>query len=209
MPAEKLILANAIVLKLTPTGETFTQVRLLSPERGLLSVLKRNRSKANGYSVDLFDQGEAHIDFKAGESSNNGFLTEFSVSTKRNGIGKSYHALQAASWLSGLLLANPLHDDELAEETHRLAARSLDSLSDGAPPQALLLKALYVYARDEGYPVLVDWAQKLKPALSSRVTTILNTPLKDINLSKEDQQSSFASLARYVEHNTHIRLPQG
>ncbi len=209
MPAEKIIVADAIVLKLTPSGEKFTQIKLLSPDRGLLSVLKRNRVKANGYSIDLFDQGEAHLDFKAGESANHGFLTDFSVSKKRIGLGKSYPALQAASWLSGLLLANPLHEDELGEETYHLTARALDSLSDAAPPQAVLLKTLYVFARDEGYPVLADWAHNLKPALASRVTTIINTPLKEITLSKEDQQSAFASLARYVEHNTHIRLPAG
>ncbi len=209
MPAEKLIIADAIVLKLTPSGETFSLVKLISAERGLLSVLKRNRSKTNAYSIDLFDQGEAQLDYKAGENGNNGFLTDFTVSKKRIGIGKSYPALQAASWLSGLLLANPLHEDELGEETFHLAARALDSLSAGAPPHAVLLKTLYVYARDEGYPMLADWAHKLNPTQHSLVTTILNTPLKDITLNKEEQQSAFASLARYVEHNTHIRLPAG
>ncbi|MBD5778222.1 hypothetical protein IEN85_01780 [Pelagicoccus sp. NFK12] len=208
MPAERLILAEAIVLKLTPTGEKFTQVRLLSPERGLLSVLKRNRSKANGAHIDLFDEGEAHLDFKSGENANNGFLTEFNVSKKRNGLGKSYAALQGASWLSGLLLANPMHEDELAEESFRLAARALDALSDGAPPQAVLLKTLFVFARDEGYPMVADWASKLSPALSQSVTTLLNTPLSQITLDKQEQQTAFASLSRYVEHNTHIRLPQ-
>ncbi len=207
MPAEKLIIADAIALKLTPTGEKFTQVKLLSAERGLLSVLRRNRSKANSFSLDLFDQGEAHLDFRSGENTNNGFLTEFSVSKKRAGLGKSYATLQAASWLSALLIANPLHDDELGEETFRLAERALDALNEQAPPQAVLLKTLYVYARDEGYPVLADWAAKLPTALSQNVTALLNTPLKEITLSKEDQQNAFASLSRYVEHNTHIRLP--
>ncbi|MDQ8186942.1 hypothetical protein [Pelagicoccus sp. SDUM812002] len=208
MPAEKLIVADAIVLKLTPTGETFTQVRLLSSERGLLSVLKRNRTKGQGYAVDIFDQGEAHVDFKSGENANNGFLTEFTVSRKRTGLGKSYAALQAASWISNLLLANPSHEDELGEETFNLTARALDSLSNGAPPQAVLLKSLYVYARDEGYPVLADWSHKLPTELSSKVTGILNTPLNEISHSKEEQQAAFASLARYVEHNTHIRIPK-
>ncbi|MDQ8179858.1 hypothetical protein [Pelagicoccus sp. SDUM812005] len=208
MPAEKLIVANAIVLKLSPSGEKFTQVRLLSAERGLLSVLRRNRSKSNPFSLDLFDEGEAQVDLKPGESANNGFLTDFTVSKKRIGLGKSYAALQAASWLSGLLLANPMHEDELGEETYRLALRALDSLSDGAPPHSVLLKTLYVFARDEGYPVLADWASKLPLALSEKVTHILNTPLKEIELHKDEQQNAFASLARYVEHNTHIRLPR-
>lgn len=207
MPAEKLIIANAIVLKLTPAGEKFTQVKLLSAERGLLSVLKRNRSKPNPYSIDLFDQGEAILDFKAGENSHHGFLADFTVSKKRIDLGKSYPALKAASWLSGLLLSNPLHEDELGEGTYKLTLLALDSLCSGAPPQAVLLKTLYIYARDEGYPVIADWVHNLKPTLATQVTTIINTPLKEITLESEAQQSAFGSLARYVEHNTHIRLP--
>ncbi|EDY85179.1 hypothetical protein VDG1235_4814 [Verrucomicrobiia bacterium DG1235] len=207
MPAEKLIVADAIVLKLSPTGEKFTQVRLLSPEIGLLSLLKRNRAKTSSFSIDLFDQGEAHIDHKPGESSNNGFLTDFIVSKKRSGIGKSYRSLQAASWLSSLLLANPLHEGN-QEDTFHLAQKAYDSLSEGLPPQSIMLKTLYLFARDEGYPVVEDWARKLPESLSRNAATLLNTPLSEIRLKNDEQQATLNSLAHYIEHNTHIHLPR-
>lgn len=206
MPTEKRVIPNAIVLKLAPTGEKFTQARILSQELGLLSVLKRNRTKANGFSIDLFDQGEAHVDHKPGEGTHNGFLTDFVTTQKRSGIGKSYPALQAASWLSGLLIANPIHEHN-QDETFVLAHRAFNSLAEGQAPIATMLKTLYVFARDEGYPVLEDWARKLPPSLSSQVTHILNTPLSDIALGKEEQQGAFSSLAHYIEFNTHIHLP--
>ncbi|MBK1879800.1 hypothetical protein [Pelagicoccus mobilis] len=206
MPAEKLILPQAIVLKQTPSGERFTQIHLLSVDLGLFSVLKRNRSKANGFTIDLFDQGEAHIDHKPGETANRGFLTDFVVSKKRSGLGKSYRSLQAASWLSGLLLRNPMHE-ESNEDLFHLAERAFDALSDGRPPHAVMLKTLYVFARDEGYPVLEDWASKLGPQIAGSVATLLNTPLAQIQLERETQQNAYASLAHYIEHHTHIHLP--
>lgn len=206
MPAEKLILSSAIVLKLAPSGERFTQLHLLTPDYGLFNVLKRNRSKANAYTLDLFDQGEAHVDHKPGESAHRGFLTDFVVSKKRSGLGKSYRALQAASWISGFLLRNPMHE-ESSEDLFRLAERAYDALNDGRPPNAVMLKTLYVFARDEGYPVLEDWASKLPPQTANAAATLLNTPLANIDLPREAQQSAFASLAHYIEHHTHIHLP--
>lgn len=206
MPAEKRILSDAIVLKLTPTGERFTQVNLLTSQHGLFSLLKRNQNKANAFSIDLFDQGEAHIDNKPGENANQGFLNDFHVSKKRSGLGKNYRLLQAASWMSGLLLANPIHE-ETTEDLLRLAERAFDALNDGRPPQAVMLKTLYVFARDEGYPILEDWASKLSPQIASKVATLLKTPLAEIQLDEASQKSAFASLAHYVEHHTHIRLP--
>lgn len=206
MPAEKRILSEAIVLKLTPSGERFTQVDLLSPQFGLCRLLKRNRSKTGGFAIDLFDQGEAQVDHKPSESVNRGFLTDFTVSKKRSGLGKSYRLLQAASWMSGMLLRNPMHE-ETCEDLYRLAEKAFDALDLNSSPHAVMLKTLYVFARDEGYPVLEDWASKLPSQLARTVATLLNTPLAEINLEQESQRAAFDSLAQYVEHHTHINLP--
>lgn len=206
MPAEKLIVGGAIVLKLTPTGERFTQARLLCSELGTLSVLKRNHRKQQGLAIDLFDQGEAHIDRKAGEEANHGFLTDFVVSKKRSGIGRSYRSLQAASWLSGLLLQNPMHGGT-GEDLFTLAERAFDALSETTAPHAVLLKTLYLFARDEGYPVLQDWGKNLTANLSSDVAYLLKTPLQEIDRDPARQEAAFSSLAHYVAHHTHINLP--
>ena len=97
-------------------------------------------------------------------------------------------------------------EDEQGEANYRLVLRALDSLSDGAPPFAVMLKALYLFAREEGYPVLEDWARNLRPEQAEKVAAILNTPLADMTVAKEDQELAFSSLARYVEHNTHIYI---
>lgn len=207
MPAEPLIAPNAIVLKLAPSGERFTQVRLLDPEHGALSVLRRNRSKANAFSIDLFDQGEAKIDHKPGEGAHYGFLVDFNPALKRSGIGRSYRTLQAAAWLSGLLLANPLHQENL-EGAFRVAEKAFDALAAAQPPFAVMAKVLYLFARDEGYPVMEDWARQLEPGQRESVRRLLNTPLGDIELDASQQQAIFDSLATYVERHTHIHLPR-
>lgn len=206
MPAKKVILSEAVILKLTRSGERHTQVDLISPDHGLFRVLKRNSKKANTYAIDLFDQGEAHIDHKTGEHANRGFLTEFVVSRKRSGIGKSYRSLQAASWLSGLLLRNPLHDDT-SEDLFLLAVRAFDALDDGRPAHAVMLKTLFVFARDEGYPLIEDWANKLPLEIANAVAYLLKTPLADLEHEPRIQETAYQSLALYIEHHTHIQLP--
>lgn len=206
MPAKTLILPQAIVLKLAPSGENYTQVQLLTPEHGTLSTLKRNQSKASPSSIDLFDQGEAQLDHKPSDGSHQGFLNGFSVSKKRIQLGQSYPALKAASWISNLFLQNPLHQEEDAE-TFQLAEKALDALARNSSPQAVLLKTLYLLARHEGYPVKEDWARKLEPILARNVATLINTPLHKIRLDLQSQQAAFSALARYIEHHTYLKVP--
>ncbi|MBC2604616.1 hypothetical protein [Pelagicoccus albus] len=206
MPAEKRIVPDAICLHLAPTGERFVRVQLFAKEHGLLSVLKRKSNQKNRFSIDLFDQGEAHLDLKNGGESQSGFLNDFFLQKKRSGLGKSYTALRAASWLSGLIARNPLHE-EINEDLFALLTRALDALDQGQPCYAVMLKTLYIFARDEGYPILEDWSKRLSPDLYANVSKILNSPLAQINLDEDQQQSAYDSLARYIEAHTHIHLP--
>lgn len=208
MQAERRILADAIVLKLTPSGERFTQVHVLDREHGLLSLIKRNNAKKASPGIDLFDQGEVIADHKGGESSHYGFWVDFNLSLKHSAIGERYERLKAAAWLSGLILLNPMHAEN-CDDTFTLLAKALNALCQGLHPQAILLKSLYVFARDEGYPVLEDWIQGLDQRLAPHVANIINSPLAQLDTPKDLQKSAFDSLAFYVEHNTHVRLPQG
>lgn len=207
MPAERLTLADSIVLKLSPSGERFTRVQLLNREHGLVSLLKRIKSKQPSLGFDLFDQGEAIADLKPGEHSHFGFLVEFIVSKKRDELGLNYEKLKAAAWISGLFLANPLHAEN-SEDTFILAQRALDSLCTNQQPFATQLKTLYVFARDEGYPVLEDWVRNLSQSLSPVVHGMLNLPLSQITFPTEVQATALESLTHFIEFKTHIHLPR-
>lgn len=206
MPAERLTLADSIILKLSPSGERFTRVQLVNREHGLVSLLKRINSKRQSHGFDLFDQGEVTVDHKPSESSNFGFLLDFNVSKKRSEIGKRYERLKAAAWISGLLLANPLHAEN-SEDTFILAERALDSLCTQDHPFATLLKTLYVFARDEGYPVLEDWVRNLSQPVSTVVHEMLNRPLSEIDSPTQIQANAFESLTHFIELKTHIHVP--
>lgn len=203
MAAKLVLLENVTILKLTASGEKYVQVRLISPSHGIISALKRRRSKGQDFAIDLFDQGEAKVELKPDDAT--GFLTDFVCARKRSGIGKSYKTLEAASWLSNFLLANPIHDEN-RDSTSELAQKAFDALDAGLPSCAVLLKTLFVYSRDEGYPIVEDWARNLDPDFSAVVKKILNTPLVSLDVTPAQQQSAFEDLVQYIERHTHIYL---
>ncbi len=203
MAGRKVLVREAIVLKIAPTGETYLQIRLLSPDFGLLSLLQRRSSKKQVPTLDLFDQGEAAADLKPDEQ--NGFLNDFTLERRRSGIGRSYSILQAAARLSSFLAANPVHQENMAS-TFTLAEKALDALDAGLPTEPILFKTFFVYCRDEGYPVVEEWARQLPSSLAIEVRRILKSPLAELDANPESQSRALASLSRYIEQSTQIRL---
>ncbi|MDQ8203629.1 hypothetical protein [Pelagicoccus sp. SDUM812003] len=202
MPNQAVIVPDAIVLKITPSGEKYLRAQLLCPDLGALSAMMRKPGKSTRFSIDLFDQGEAKLDLKPGKQT--GFLTDFSHAKKRQGIGRSYSSLEAASQLSNFLLSNPIHDDN-ALSTFRLAEKAYDALDRNLPGEAILLKTFFVFSRDEGYPLLEEWASQLDAPTRRSVREILNTPLGELSMEKSHQSSALQSLRLYLERQTHVR----
>lgn len=200
--ANSQILSDVLVLKIQDSGERFQRIHLLCPERGILSLMKRRAGKTP-LACDLFDQGEATVDLKSDNAS--GFLNQFLPTQKRTAIGSSYQRLKTASWLSNFFLANPIHEENL-DSNYQLALRSLDAIDAGHPCDAVLLKTLFVYSRDEGYPLHEDWAASLHPSLRQSVPQILNTPLASLQMSDHDQHAALEALIHYIRHHTHISL---
>jgi hypothetical protein len=97
------------------------------------------------------------------ESSNQGrtwFVKEIRITTRRSGIGRSYDALRFASALASVVSRNPVHEESRANVA-RMLGTALDALASGARPDAVHLKSLYLFARDEGYPVQQEWMPSL------------------------------------------------
>ena len=201
MPQAAPVIVSALVLKTQPSGEKYVQAALLGKERGLIRCMIRKRSKPPHLLVDLFDQGEAAIDLKPEGSS--GFLKDFHIERKRAGIGRDYRRLQAASRLSNFVLANPIHEENVAL-IFALVEKALDSLEQGMPTAAVLLKTFYVYSRDEGYPMAEDWARRLPSDLASIVANVLNTPLAQLEVDAASQERALEALVAYLRHETHV-----
>lgn len=198
------IATHAIALGHEPRGETYIAYRLLSSERGALTGLVRRSSKANAQpNIDLFDEGEFRIEIKPGSFS--GFIKDAQIQRKRPLLARNYEAFEAAARLAKIILANPAHDENLIE-IFELLNKGLDAWETRSNPHATYLKCLYLYCRQEGYPIKEEWAKRLPPAEKSFVAQALNRPLHELAPEAEPLKSAINSLEHYIRHHTHIRL---
>jgi hypothetical protein len=170
---------RVLVLRIGAPGESFRRLDLLSAFAGALLCLQRiPRSGAPKDSPDLFDSAEAAVD-RPRTGTGPAFLREYRLLRRRAAIGGSYRALRDASAWCAFIAANAPH---LAEPgaVLALAERTLDAFEERPAASGLvLLKGLYLLARDEGYPARESWWAGLPPDLRDPVRDILNAPLPE------------------------------
>lgn len=189
-----------------PATDAFQAFTLFSPEHGNLRVLQRVPRKASPTHVapDLFDEVGAML-----ESSNQGrtwFVKEIRIAVRRTGIGSSYDALRFASALVAVVGRNPVHDDSRASVA-RLLGTALDAFASGVRPDAVHLKSLYLFARDEGYPVKQDWIPSLGEEDRRAAASVLNRKVGEQEAAPEDVARIRKSLEAYLSGYTEIIIP--
>jgi hypothetical protein len=169
---------EAIVLEKRPAAaDGWENYRLFTPESGLLSALRRQTKKiaAADVALDLFDDAEIGL-----ESANQGrswFIREARIRMRHADIGRSYEALLAASAFTRLIAHNPVGpESRLAVMT--LLREALAAFATRLRPEIVLLKSVYRFARDEGYPVRQEWLASIPEAERPAVLDLLTQPVK-------------------------------
>jgi len=175
MPALPLH-TEAFVLLKKPPADRFQQVTVLSASHGLLLCLRRVavKSAATSVALDLFDEADLWL-----ESANQGrtwFVKEVRVLARHAAIGRSYDALRFASAFAAVIARNPVSEDS-RERVHSLVRQTFAAFATAARPDIVHLKALYCFARDEGYPVKQEWLRGLTDAERAAAAELLNQPL--------------------------------
>lgn len=186
MPGQPLTTVALVLGRHASTSDNFEQLTAFSEEHGVLLCLARlPKSSATASTrrpsaaqaearLDLFDEAELSL-----ESSSQGrtwFIKEHRLLRRAAGLGRSYDALRAAAALAALVTRNPV-PDESRTPIAALLRQSLASLETGARPDLVWLKALYLFLRDEGYPVKQHWWQQLPSADRDAAAQILNQPI--------------------------------
>jgi hypothetical protein len=197
---------EAFVIEKRPPTDAFQAFGLFSPEEGNLLALQRvpRRASPSHVSPDLFDEVSAML-----ESSNQGrtwFVKEVRITTRRSGIGRSYDALRFASALAAVISRNPVHE-ESRENVARMLATALDALATGARPDAVHLKSLYLFARDEGYPVKQEWLPSLGAADLAVAKGVLGRRLDAQDATAAEVARLRRSLEGYLGASTEIIIP--
>ena len=205
MPGQTLT-TEAFVIEKRPPTDAFQTLGLFSAEHGNLVAMQRVPKKPTATHVapDLFDQVSAML-----ESSNQGrtwFVKELRIETRRAGIGRSYDALRFASGLAAVISRNPVHE-ESRENVAQLLETAFDAFETASRPDVVYLKSLYVFARDEGYPVKQEWLPALSDGDAEIATRIINRPLASEHPGTADVERIRQSLESYLGASTEIVIP--
>ena len=166
----------------------------------ILQRLPRKSTPA-GVSLDLFDEAALSL-----ESSNQGrswFVKEARLITRHPGIGASYETLLRASALAELVARNPVHEDS-RRGVASLLRSAFAAFAAGGRADIIHFKALYRFARDEGYPLREHWFPTLPSADRTVVATLLNRPLAEQTATGEEVARLERRLAEYLRGHTEI-----
>lgn len=189
-----------------PPSDSFQSFTLFSAEHGSLLGLQRIGKKAIAGSVplDLFDEVTLLL-----ESSNQGqtwFVKEARLLTRPAGIGRSYDSLRFASDLAGLVARNQVETESRARVA-TLLRTAFSAFAAGHRPDIVYFKSLYVFARDEGYPLNQQWFPTLSDSDRSAVATLLNRPLAEQSAAPAVVTNLRTQLERYLTGHTDIIIP--
>lgn len=205
MPGQTLTL-DAFVIERRPPSEAYQTYVLFSAEHGNLLALHRlpGRAPPKHAPPDLFDEISAML-----ESSNQGrtwFFREVRIASRRVAIGRSYDALRFASALAAVIGRNPVHEESRAGVA-RLLRTALDAFGEADRPDIVYLKSLYLFARDEGYPVRQEWLPSLAEEDRAAAAAALGLPL-----GRHDSPAGIVarlrkSLEAYLASSTEIIIP--
>ena len=205
MPGQTLT-TEAFVIEKRPPTDAFQAFALFSAEHGNLLAMQRvaRRASASHVAPDLFDEVSAML-----ESSNQGrtwFVKEVRITARRPGIGRSYEALLFASALAAVVGRNPVHEESRGNVA-RMLGTALDALASGKRPDVVHLKSLYLFARDEGYPVAQEWLPSLGAADRAAAKGVLNRRLDAQTSTAPEVARLRRSLEAYLGASTEIIIP--
>jgi len=196
---------QGVVLSREESGEGSLRIRVFSSDEGLVLVYKRLASKrASGSLPDLFDEIELRLSRPRTGSDSVSFVSEWRLLTRRPELARGQSRLETASALSLLYQRNGAHLAEPAPAA-KLLADALDSLVAGYSPVAVYLKALYRFARVEGFPVKEAWWQSLSLVQKQNAAETLNVPLRDLVQEEYATEEILESLKLWLNAETELR----
>jgi hypothetical protein len=196
---------DAFVLLRKPPADRFQQFTVLSAAHGPLLCLRRLavKSVSTSAALDLFDEVDLFL-----ESANQGrtwFIKEARLLVRYDAIGRSYDALRLASAFAAVIARNPGPEESRAG-VHALLRQTFEAFGAAGRPDIVYLKALYCFARDEGYPVKQEWWQGLPSADRAAAAGLLNQPLTAQTAAAPAVAHLTRRLEDYLRTHTEILL---
>jgi hypothetical protein len=204
MPGLQLHTSGYVLLR-KPPADRFQQFTVVSAAHGPLLCLRRLaiKSASTSAALDLFDEVDLFL-----ESSNQGrtwFIKEARLLTRHDAIGRSYDALRLASAFAAVIARNPVHEESRAS-VYALLRQTFSAFAAAARPDIVYFKALYSFARDEGYPVKQEWRQGLPAGDRTAAAQLLNQPVAVQTATAQVVTHLTSRLEDYLRTHTEILL---
>ncbi|MBU6365716.1 MAG: DNA repair protein RecO [Gemmatimonadetes bacterium] len=167
------VVTDAIVLHAADYLESSRLVRLVTRQHGVQSAVARgarNSRKRFGSALDLFAEGQAHLDWRPGRDLQ--ALTGFDAVRIRPALAADLGRFAAASALAECVLR--LMHDEVAPQGYDRVAAGLEAIAGAAPPAVneAALGAVWRVVSAAGFAPAVDHCAEcgaaLDPAMACR-----------------------------------------
>jgi hypothetical protein len=182
----RLLAVEGLVLDRLPAGERHLRLALLTAGPGLLTVMLRQSAGASPKPAsraraiarpDVFDHADVVLEAPADGAAPGAtyFVREYKIIRRHAGLAKRYEALATAAALARLVARHAGHFETCAP-VFDLCRKAWAALEEGAPPEAVHFKALYLLARDEGYPAREQWLPSLKLEDRELALAVLRQP---------------------------------
>ncbi|MEM7791844.1 MAG: hypothetical protein AAF546_10625 [Verrucomicrobiota bacterium] len=194
---------KAILLKVSPSGESYLNLHALSADAGSFYCLKRISKKTVKEAPDLFDTAEIHLETaKVGTTQ---FVREYRTIHRRSKIGQSYQTLQYASEYANLLSRNAAHMPDPAV-LFQLAERTFDAFTERDAASIVSLKGIYLLLQGEGYPVRESWWPQIPEDLREVTKQLINQPTPEEPTTEilEASEAIRDNLTRWIKRETEM-----
>jgi recombinational DNA repair protein (RecF pathway) len=198
--------ASGCVLRIAPSGERYQVITCLLQNRGLERMLMRpaGRSRSNAGDIpDILQYGE--FTWQRNAPDRPAYLREFHRSLAFPQLATSFPRFQAAANLARFFELNLLHLESF-DGVWTTLWNALHALSAGHHPDGVVLKALFRFARDEGYPVAEEWLPARPQSERGALVSFLRQPLQQSTATAAEQTAWLADLLRYLAGIDELRL---
>lgn len=197
-------LLTTLVLGRIEQGERYWRFQLFNPDEGPIEALWRRSSKVASHAPpDLFQVIAASLN-RAGKSKLP-FITEFALKEGYAELAHSYPALKEATGFTRTIWQNLRHAEFFAP-LFDLTTQALAAFASGLDPEVVHFKALYRFAREEGYPVKEQWWAQKCEADRALIAEIIQKPVGELR-PEAAAQPHLENLKQYLHYHTEILIP--
>ncbi|NBD37051.1 MAG: hypothetical protein GVY10_00585 [Verrucomicrobia bacterium] len=192
---------RALCLKRSFSGENRLLLELFLRKEGLLRVFARvSRQGAPGREIpDFLGTGEVTVRRKGPDLP--AWLQEFSPGVGYPAIARDYRRLQAASRLAAFFAGNLPHLEEF-DASWDLLHSALQALETAPVAEVVPLKAVFLFARGEGYPVREGWLARQREQERQALAQALRRPVAECTCRPEKLQHWLEDLFRFLSAET-------